>query len=286
MVTLALVLLLGAAPQAPANPAPAPNQPRPITPPAASTPPAAPAPRAGAPAAPAAPARPAAPRPTTVSIKVTDRTGKALPSAQVTLEGPTGRQGTTNFDGSVTLQNVSPGTYRARIERDGSITLEKELMVRSGTPLTADASLSTAPAPPPAPTPTPTPTPTPIAPPALAAGDPRAVSIPNLYDSLQSGKDPIQESRLGCSGNTSSKLIIVRGEGIPSVTRPDIDELLYVVAGEGTLKLGDKDQSINAGWFSVVPRGTSHAITRKGRTPILLLSVMSGGEPCPPATAR
>ena len=56
----------------------------------------------------------------------------------------------------------------------------------------------------------------------------------------------------------------------------EADVTLYVVAGEAMLNLGGRQQAITPGWFSVVPRGTPHTITRRGRTPAILLSVVAG----------
>jgi len=66
--------------------------------------------------------------------------------------------------------------------------------------------------------------------------------------------------------------------------RADSDATLYVVAGEVTLQLAGKDQDMSPGWFSIVPRGTKYTVTRKGRNPAILLSVISG-PPCRSATA-
>jgi quercetin dioxygenase-like cupin family protein len=60
--------------------------------------------------------------------------------------------------------------------------------------------------------------------------------------------------------------------------------MLYVVAGEATLTLAGRDHQIASGWFSIVPRGTAHALKRRGRNPAILLSVL-GGEACGPAAA-
>jgi len=80
---------------------------------------------------------------------------------------------------------------------------------------------------------------------------------------------------IGCSGVSAAQLIVVR-ESIPTATHPNRDEVLYVVAGEATLNLGQKAQAITPGWLSVVPRGTPYALTRKGRNPVVLLSVVGG----------
>jgi uncharacterized cupin superfamily protein len=59
----------------------------------------------------------------------------------------------------------------------------------------------------------------------------------------------------------------------------DADEVLYIFGGEVTLKLGDKEQNLAPGGFSLVPRGMAHAVTRRGRVPVVILSIVSG-PPC------
>jgi mannose-6-phosphate isomerase-like protein (cupin superfamily) len=48
------------------------------------------------------------------------------------------------------------------------------------------------------------------------------------------------------------------------------------------LNIGGKEQVITSGWFGLVPRGTPHSVTRRGRNPAILLSI-AGGQPCAPA---
>jgi mannose-6-phosphate isomerase-like protein (cupin superfamily) len=68
-------------------------------------------------------------------------------------------------------------------------------------------------------------------------------------------------------------------DSLEEKAQADADEVLYVVAGEGTLRLGNKDVSLQAGGLAVVPRGTVRGLTRKGKNPLMLLSVVSG-PPC------
>jgi mannose-6-phosphate isomerase-like protein (cupin superfamily) len=83
---------------------------------------------------------------------------------------------------------------------------------------------------------------------------------------------------------SNARLLIVR-DPVQVPAQDDVDEMLYVVAGEARLKLGEKEEQIQSGWFSVVPRGTPHVLTRRGRNPAVLLSI-TGGPPCKPSTAQ
>jgi mannose-6-phosphate isomerase-like protein (cupin superfamily) len=59
-----------------------------------------------------------------------------------------------------------------------------------------------------------------------------------------------------------------------------MDEVLYVVAGEGTVRAKGEPTDIAAGSLSVMPRGVVHSIDRRGRNPLILVSMLAGG-PCP-----
>jgi len=52
-----------------------------------------------------------------------------------------------------------------------------------------------------------------------------------------------------------------------------------VVAGEGRLKLGEREFTVSSGAFAVVPRGTIYSLSRSGRNPLMILAVLAGA-PC------
>lgn len=232
-----------------------------------------------APPAPTQPRRAPASIPTTVQVRVTDRLGAPASGVQVTAEGAVRRDGVTSLEGLVTFRTVTPGTYRLRAEAEGFLGFEKEVVVRSAAPLTTDMALS--PAPPP-PAPPPPPLPPPPEPPRPAskppAGQPRIVSLPELAARSLEGRDAIRTEAIGCTGVSRSQLLVVR-ESLTAAASNDQDEMLYVVAGEATLRLAGKEQALTPGWFTIVPHGTSRVITRRGRNPAILLSIVAG-EPC------
>jgi mannose-6-phosphate isomerase-like protein (cupin superfamily) len=55
--------------------------------------------------------------------------------------------------------------------------------------------------------------------------------------------------------------------------------MLYVIGGEGTLRLDGRDVAIGAGSFAVVPRGTTYGFTPRGRNPLIVLATLAGA-PC------
>jgi quercetin dioxygenase-like cupin family protein len=60
---------------------------------------------------------------------------------------------------------------------------------------------------------------------------------------------------------------------------PDAEETIYIVVGEGTLKIGGRDYSIAASSFATIPRGVSHSMTRRGSRPLMFVSTLIG-PPC------
>lgn len=237
--------------------------------------PAAPSPRP-APAA-QAPRRPAAGF-ATVQLRVTDRTGAPLPDVQVTAEGPVSREGTTDAMGQLQLRTMTAGTYRIRASNERFITLEKEVAVRAGA-ANPPIELSLSPAPPPPAPPEAAPVSQPAANvPAAEAGDPRVLSIADLAERSLSGREAVKQVPVACSGLDSTELIVLR-ETMESAATDDVDRMLYVVAGEAMLSMDGREQAISSGWYAMVPRGTAHTLTRRGRNPAVILSTR-GGTPC------
>jgi mannose-6-phosphate isomerase-like protein (cupin superfamily) len=227
------------------------------------------------PPAPAAP--PAAPRaapssgPRASTVTVT-----------VTVAGPVTRTVTTIANGTARLLGMRTGTYRLRFEHQGFITLEREVTMRAGALPEIDVTLSPGAAPPP-----PTVEETEArekAPPEsereqAPPGDPRYVTIVDFLDkNLIGGREPSKRDELGCTASARTTLLQLRESG-KEEARTDADEMLYVVAGEGTLRLGNRDLPLSSSTTAIVPRGTVRGLTRKGRNPLIVLSVVSG-PPC------
>lgn len=236
-------------------------------------------------AAPAQPApQPARPRPaaraasTTLSVTVTDSVGAVLGDVTVSLIGPVERQGQTSAEGQLRLLTVPAGTYRVRFAREGYYTFEKELVWRAGQAApTLTVTLNAAPPPPPPPPP-PAPPPAPeltLPPPA----EPRTLALTDFIErNFINTRDAHKEDLVGCSGLGQTVLWQVR-EPWSDRQHPTADVMLYVIGGDGTLRLGAIDVPLSAGSFAVVPRGTSYGFTRRGRNPIIVLGFLAG-VPC------
>ena len=223
--------------------------------------------------------RPAAGATTTALLFITDPSGAAIEGVTVTLMGPVDREATSPGSGPTRIQGLRAGTYRVRFTKDGFITFEKELTWRARTAAPELAiTLNPAPepaAPPPAPAPKPEPAASKLPPP----GTPKTLPLIDFIEkNLISGSEPQKENLIGCSGVGQALLWQIR-DPWTGRQHESADVTVYVIAGEGTLQLGDRDVSVTNGSFAVVPRGTRYGLTRRGRNPLIVLAVLSGA-PC------
>lgn len=272
--TIAIGLLLGSVAAFAQAPAPAP---KPAAPAAPAPKPAAPAPAAQPPAA----RRPAAPAARSgLAFTVTSPQGATLADVRVEVLGPSDRTSDTNSGGQVTFPGLQAGTYRVRFSGERVISFEKEITLRAGQIGSFDITLNAA-APPPAPPPPPPP-PEPEEAPAPAvgpAGEPRNLSIVDLIErDLIPNNQPRRDTLVSCSGNTRSTLVQLNQDQ-PQRLYDTAEVTYYVVAGEGAVKMDGRDIAIGAGSFVSIPRGTAHAIGRRGRRPLIMLATLSG-TPC------
>lgn len=250
----------------------------------AQTPPSQPAPAQPTPAPAPRPRtpRPAAPSTATavLTITVNDATGGPLADVKVAAVGPVEREGVTTAAGQVRLLGIRAGTYRVRFERDGFHTFEKEVSWRAGTPAPAsEATLTAAPPPPPSPPEAPRVEPPKPAVPDMPAGKATTMSLlDHIERNFISSKEPQKESLVGCSGGAQSWLWQVRDPWL-NRKHDDAELMLYVVGGDGTLRMDGRDIQVAAGSFAVVPRAIGYGFTRRGRNPLILLATLSG-PPC------
>jgi mannose-6-phosphate isomerase-like protein (cupin superfamily) len=236
-------------------------------------------------APPASPAKPAptraaasvATKPATITIQVTDGSGAPLADTTVTtVTGVVSREALTAADGSTRMMNMRPGTYRLRFEREGSITLERDVTIKGGESAIVETALSAAPPPPKAPEPV---APPPTSPTLGPPGDPKVVPVPTFVEkNYIGGREARKDSALGCTGTGTGTLHQLRDAWL-SHTHDNAEEWLYVVAGEGMLRIGTSEQKVQAGTFSLVPHTIAHAIIPQGRNPLIVISVLSG-PPC------
>jgi mannose-6-phosphate isomerase-like protein (cupin superfamily) len=223
------------------------------------------------------PAAPAAAT-TTATVTVTDRSGAPISDARVVLTGDLDRSGSTQSNGTVRFDTIRAGTYRARIEKDGFVVLEREFEWRAGQPApTPSVALSPAPAAATPPPPPPAAKPMTLPPP----GQPVTLDVPGYVEkNFIAGSQPQKISSVGCSGLANTVLWQIR-EPWENRQHDSADAMLYVIGGEGTLRLGGRDSSLEAGSFASVPRGMSYSLARRGRNPLIVLATLAG-EGCQP----
>ncbi len=212
---------------------------------------------------------------------ITDGAGKFVEGVKVNVMGPVDREVTSPAGSATRIEGLRAGTYRVRFTHENFITFEKELVWRAGT-AAPELSITLSPAPPP---PAPPPAPAPVvekAPPAPKLPPPgqvKTVSIPDYIErNFITNKEPQKENLIGCSGVGQAMLWQIR-DPWNSRQHESADGMVYVVGGEGRLKLGEREFTVSAGAFAVVPRGTTYSLSKSGRNPLIVLAVLAGA-PC------
>ena len=212
-------------------------------------------------------------------MTVTDPRGLPIPGVHVTVAGASDRTGETNDSGQVNFVGMQPGTYRLRFDGDKVISFEREVTVRAGQPTNFDVVLNPAPPPPAPPPPPPPAAPAPVAAAKVGPpGMPQVLSIIDLAERQLSGNQPRRESLVSCSGNTRTMLVGLNQDQ-PDRLYEGAEIEYYVIAGQGAVKLNARETPLSAGSYVSIPRNTTHANTRRGNRPLILLSILSG-EPC------
>ena len=210
-----------------------------------------------------------------MTVQVTDKSGNPISGVAIGVAGPVERTAATGADGTAAFRSMRPGTYRLRFEHERFITLERELTMRAQA---ADVSVSLNPAtakpvepvapPPPAP------------PPARSthAVEPRTFSLVDWVEKNLIGSEPIKSSLIACAEGGTATLLQVK-DPMPEQTHAENDEIVYVIAGDGFVKIRNQDMRVGPGSFALVPRGVPHSMRRDRRNPLIMLSVLAG-SPC------
>ena len=188
------------------------------------------------------------------------------------------RSGSTSAAGQINFTAMQPGTYRVRFSGDQVITYEREVVVRAGQVARLDVTLTAAPPPPPAPPPPAAEPAAPAAPAVGPPGEPLALSVVDLIEQEYVGNQPRRETLLSCSGNTRTTLVQLNQDQ-PERLYDAAEATYYAVAGEGALRVEGRDIQFPTTGFVSIPRGTAHAILRRGKRPLILIATLSG-TPC------
>jgi mannose-6-phosphate isomerase-like protein (cupin superfamily) len=206
----------------------------------------------------------------TLAIILTDTSGTPIGNALVTVQGAADRTSRTE-QGRIAFENIPAGSYRLRFEREGFITLERELTARAGAPTEVKASLN--PAPPVKPLPCVEP-PKPAAI-AVSPASPMSMDMSNFIEKNYIGRDPGKMSSIACTPGGTASLIQVR-EPLDVAGHADADEFLYVIAGTGAVRIGERVELLQSGVLTLIPRMTPHVLTARGRSPLVVLSIRAG----------
>jgi cupin domain/carboxypeptidase family protein len=235
---------------------------------------------AQSPARPAAKPAAAAPRTSSLRIAVRDQDGTSLSGVRLVLSGAATGEFVTAGAGTAVVPDLKDGEYRLRCEREGFVTLEKEFTVRGGAYSHIDVVL--APLPPPPPKPAPEPPPPAAVPPG---GRPVTMSIVDFLDKNLIGREPLKESVVACNPLETVRLLQMREAVAPHVHEA-ADEIIYVVAGEGAVRMGEAATPLRPGSLVVVTNGTGHAFERAGKNPLIVVSTLVGARCDHPETPR
>ena len=106
------------------------------------------------------------------------------------------------------------------------------------------------------------------------------VSIPDFIDKNFIGRAPLKESILACKPLETVRLLQLRDNIAPHV-HDRVDEVIYVVAGEGAVRIGEEENPVRAGSLVLVPNGNGHSIVRRGKNPLIVVSTLVGSA-CDP----
>jgi hypothetical protein len=228
--------------------------------------------------------RAAAPRTTSVRIAVRNDAGESLVGIRLLLTGAATGEFTTGPAGTAVVPNLKPGTYRVRCEGEGFVTLERDFTLGTGVWNPIDIVLNAAPPPPPPPPPPPAPE-KPSVSELPPSGPPVTLSIPDFLDRNFVGRDPLKESIVACTPLETVRLLQMR-DGIARHVHDRLDEIIYVVAGEGAVRIGEEPTTIRAGSLVLVPHGSGHAFERRGKNPLIVVSTLVGSACESPKNSR
>jgi mannose-6-phosphate isomerase-like protein (cupin superfamily) len=210
----------------------------------------------------------------TFAVAVADPSGAPITDVKVTMTGPAQRASRTEA-GRLVFENLPSGSYHFRFEKDGFTPLDRDVPGKGSAPIDVKVTLSPVALPP-----RPVPTLPPPAIPASSSGDGRVVAldmpafIEKNYVKRASGKT----TPLACSAGGTSTLIQIN-DPIATHTHADADEFLYVIAGQGSANMGERQEALGPGVFLLIPRGVAHGFTTGPAKPLVMISTRAG-EKC------
>jgi mannose-6-phosphate isomerase-like protein (cupin superfamily) len=201
---------------------------------------------------------------------VTDPSGAPVTDVRVTMTGPIGRTGRTE-GGRLVFEDLPTGEYQFKFEKPGFDPVDQTTTGRGSKPIPVNVTMKPLPAPPP-------PKPVePAPPPPTNHNDAKFVvlDMPAFVEKNYVGRAGGKTTQMACGAGGNATLIQVN-EPIAEHVHADADEFVYVLAGEGTLKLGERSESLGSGVFLMIPRGTAHAFAIGKKKPLVFVSTRAG----------
>jgi mannose-6-phosphate isomerase-like protein (cupin superfamily) len=207
----------------------------------------------------------------TFAVAVSDSSGAPVSDVKVTLTGAAQRTSRTER-GRIVFEGLPAGAYRFRFEKNGFVTLDHEVTGRGGKPIDVKVML--------------TPVPKPILPvgglppqaPQVMDAKLVVLDMPAFIERHYVGRAAGKSTPLGCATGGAATLLQIN-EPVAQHAHDDADEFIYVIAGEGTARLGERQESLGPAVFLMIPRNTTHTLSAGRKKPLVLIS-MRAGEKC------
>jgi mannose-6-phosphate isomerase-like protein (cupin superfamily) len=209
----------------------------------------------------------------TFTVFVQDPSGAPISQTRVTVTGPADRSARTER-GRIVFEDLPAGDYRFRFERAGYLTLERDVTGRGAAPIDVKVTLT----PLPDPQPQPPPLITTVGPLRGPGGDGKLVvlDLPAFIEKNYVGRAAGKITPLACGTGGTSVLMQIN-DPVGEHTHADADEFVYVVAGLGVARFGDRQEPLSAGVFLLIPRGAAHSFSAT-KKPLVLVSTRAGEQ--------
>ena len=208
----------------------------------------------------------------TFAVAVEDSTGAPLGEVRVTLTGPASRNSRTER-GRLVFEGLPSGAYHFKFEKDGYTPVERDVTGRGSAPIAVKVTLEKL-APP---VESVQKLPQPAAPPPSGV-KPVVIDMPAFIEKYYVGRAAGKTTPVACAGGGEATLLQMN-EGIAEHVHRDADEFLYVIAGQGAVRMGERVEPVGPGVFLLIPRGEPHTITPAVKKPLVALSIRAG-EKC------
>ena len=204
----------------------------------------------------------------TFAVRVTDSSGAPLRGVLVTLTGPVKRSARAEM-GRLAFENLPAGRYRFRFERQGFTPVERVVVGKRGAPIDVQVAMTRAAAEPASAAPATG------SPARESTSSPVVLDLPAFIEKNYVGGNPGRTTMMAC-GEGATATLIQLNDPIREHVHADADEFVYVIAGQGTVRMSDRAESLSAGVFVLLPRGTPHAFAASGKSPLVMMSTMAG----------